>query len=108
MNPLHPAFVNLTPETVSHKIPKPEYVTLSMDDSQHTAQIPCYRFDDIDAGRYLNSPPISDRELQRIIQRGGDVDVNRHNLVVPVGKNRHAVIPVDQIIVKYHGGDGML
>ncbi|MDR1492105.1 MAG: hypothetical protein LBT05_05240 [Planctomycetaceae bacterium] len=105
MNPVNPTFANLT----SQKMPKPEYVTLSMDDSRQTAQIPCYRFGDIDAGRYLNSPPsISHRELQRIIQRGGDVDVNRHNLVVPVGNNRHAVIPVDQIIVKYNGGNGVL
>jgi hypothetical protein len=109
MNPVHSAFVNLTPESMPQKMLKPEYVTLSMDDSRHPAQIPCYRSGDIDAGRYLNSPPpISNRELQRIIQRGGDVDVNRHNLVVPVGKNRHAVIPVDQIIVKYHGDDGVL
>ncbi|MDR1384666.1 MAG: hypothetical protein LBJ67_12610 [Planctomycetaceae bacterium] len=104
-NPINPVFANVTPQ----KMPNPEYVTLSMDDSWQAAQIPCYRSSDIDAGRYLNSPPpISNRELQRIIQRGGDVDVNRHNLVVPVGNNRHAVIPVDQIIVKYNGGDGVL
>lgn len=82
--------------------PRTEYVTLPAENGLAGTVIPCYLASEIQADQYLKSPAlISANELSWIFPLGGEINVQRESYVVPAGENRHAIIPVDQVIVKY-------
>ncbi len=104
--PLHAAdspFVTVTPKIqCQNGLPRTEYVSLPQGDGQDAALVPCYLASDIEADRYLKSPPlISPHEMEFIHRHGSEVNIHREHVVVPAGENRHAVIPVDRVIVSY-------
>ncbi|MCL2348121.1 MAG: hypothetical protein FWC50_07645 [Planctomycetaceae bacterium] len=83
--------------------PKMEYVSLpSGNSSLFDEQVPCFSSRDVDSLQYLKRPPgISSAELREINRSGGDVAIKRSHFVVPVGPERHAIIPVDRVDVHY-------
>ena len=99
----HTPFVAVVPEKrLKNGPPQTIYVTLSNGEYSGQTKIPCYLSSEIDADKYLKSPPlIASEELHHIFQMGGDIDVIRENYIVPTGEGRHIIIPVDQVIVKY-------
>ena len=103
-------FVSVVPQKQpDHGPPQTEYVTFSNGKFSGETLIPCYLSSEIEAEQYLKSPPsISSNELQHILQQGNEIDIIRENHVVPAGKNRYAVIPVDQVIIKYASHRGVL
>ena len=96
-------FVTVIPKNhLKEGTPQTVYVTLPNDEYSGEMRIPCYLSSEIEADQYLKSPPlISSKELHQIFQLGGDINVTRQNYIVPAGEDRHAVIPVDQVVVKY-------
>ena len=84
-------------------VPKTEYIILPSANGHGETVVPCYLASEIQAYQYLKAPAlISTNELSRIFPLGGEIDVKRESYVVPAGENRHAIIPVDQVIVKYN------
>ena len=84
-------------------VPTTEYIILPSANGHGETVVPCYLASEIQAYQYLKAPAlISTNELSRIFPLGGEIDVKRESYVVPAGENRHAIIPVDQVIVKYH------
>jgi len=96
-------FITVTPKIQrENEVLRTEYVTLPQTAGVSTMAVPCYLASDIEADRYLKSPPrIAPNEQEFIRRHGNEVNVYREHFVVPAGKKRHAVIPIDHVIVNY-------
>ncbi|MDR1960118.1 MAG: hypothetical protein LBQ54_13925 [Planctomycetaceae bacterium] len=80
-----------------------QYVTLDSANPEFQGiQVPCYPAESVNPAAYLStSPTFRDNEIQRLRAEGHDVDIQRQNIVVPVSDGRRAVIPVDQVNIRY-------
>ena len=96
-------FMTATPKTQHENgALRTEFVTLPQEPGMSTMAVPCYLASDIEADRYLKSPPrIAPNEQEFIRRHGNEVNVYREHFVVPAGEKRHAVIPIDHVIVNY-------
>ena len=96
-------FVSATPRIQRENgVLRTEYVTLPQKGGMGTMAVPCYLASDIEADRYLKSPPmIAPNEQEFIRHHGNEVNVYREHFVVPAGDKRCAVIPIDHVTVNF-------